>query len=497
MLRRLAPALGTGFCCVLAACRPSVSPAESRAEPAAELRGWHYRAEVAPAASGIAVQLCFEGRPPRALAAIVPEVVPYLEDLQVVGSSRALKVRGERVLLDGVAPGECVGWRVDFTKMTEARRDRAVIRAGDSLMVRQSMWLLWPEDAADDLEPTVELQLPEGVRASVPWRVAAAGADRDARRTTYVLDATVSRWLGYTVLGELDIDRFERAGAKIEIVRLDEPLACDRAGLRRWIDDAVDSVALLYDGYPREHLQVIVVPTEGGGGTVYFGAAARGGGASVYLLLDTEAKAERLPGGWTTVHELLHHGMPFVEEAWMSEGFVSYYTEVMRTRAGHRSEAEGWWELFEAFERGRNGSRGQPLAEASAQMHETHAYQNVYWGGAAIAFDIDVTMRKETNGARGLDDAVKHLRECCGEAVQRVPARKLLAELDRWYGKPIFSEIAERHLEAREFADIAALYAGLGIGIGGSGVTLDDAHPAAAIRRAIMAPRRTPATSSP
>jgi hypothetical protein len=478
---------GTWFyMCVLAACRPSVAPDEALAEPAAELRGWHYRAEVDPGAKGIAVQLCFEGRPPRALVPIVPEVLPYVGAPHIAGSERSLAVRRGRLALDGVDPGECVAWHVDFEAMAEREGDRTVTRIGDSMMVRQSMWLLWPIDAPDNLAPTIELRVPEGMRASVPWRVLEQGEDR----TTFVLDDTVSRWLGYTVLGELDVDRFERAGAEIEIVRLDKSIACDREGVRRWIVDAVDSVALLYDGYPRDHLQVIIVPVDGGGGTVYFGAAARGGGASVYLLLDTEAQADRLPGGWTTVHELLHHGMPFVDDAWMSEGFVSYYTEVMRTRAGHRSEQDGWWELWEAFERGRNGGRGMSLRDTSDRMHETHAYQNVYWGGAAIAFDIDVTMRRESNGARGLDDAVKHLRTCCGDAVRRVPAKKLLAELDAWYGKPIFTQIAERHLADREFADIAALYAELGITIGATGVTLDDRHPAAAIRRAIMAPRK-------
>lgn len=494
MLRRLAPRAGTWFLWSLAACRPSVPPDEALAEPAAELRGWHYRADVAPGAKGIAVQLCFEGQPPRALVPVVREALRYVDDAKVVATGRALKVRGGRLSLDGVEPGECVAWRVDFDVVMDGEGDRTVTRVGDSVMVRQSMWLLWPVDAPDNLAPTIELRVPEGVRASVPWRALEDGK-RDGSRATFVLDDTVSRWLGYTVLGTLDIERFDRAGAEVEIVRLDKPIACDRAGVRAWIEDAVDSVALLYDGYPRDRLQVIIVPVDGGGGTVYFGAAARGGGAAVYLLLDSEAKAERLPGGWTTVHELLHHGMPFVEDAWMSEGFVSYYTEVMRTRAGHRSEAEGWWELWEAFERGRTGGRGLSLRDASDRMHEVHAYQNVYWGGAAIAFDIDVTMRRESNGERSFDDAVKHLRTCCGDAVRRVPAKQLLAELDTWYGKPIFTQIAERHLASDELADIAAIYRGLGIEIGHSGVVLDDKHPAAAIRRAIMAPRKLPPAS--
>ncbi|MBC8068515.1 MAG: hypothetical protein IAG13_09290, partial [Deltaproteobacteria bacterium] len=434
------------------------------------------------------------GRPPDVLVPVVEEAAEHIGELRVVGTEARLRPRGGRFVLEGVEPGGCVRWRSDFEALLADGHDRSIQRVGDSVMVRQSMWLLWPEQVASDAHPRLELRLPAGVRASVPWATASPG-DRSAQRSHYVLDATASRWLGYTAFGELDIDRFERAGAEIEIVRLDQAIACDRAGVRRWIVDAVDAVAMLYGSYPREHLQVIVVPVEGGDGMVYFGAAVRGGGAGVYLLLDTDAAAERLPGGWTTVHELLHHGMPFVEDAWMAEGWVSYYTELMRTRAGHRSEAEGWHELAEAFARGREGVREATLQQLSDGMHETHAYQRVYWGGAAIAFEIDITLRRESDGARGLDDAMRHLRSCCGDAKRRVSADAMLAELDRWHGAPIFTQIAARHLAGAEFPDIAELYGRLGMTMGASTVTLDERHPAAAVRRAIMAPRAQPSRS--
>jgi hypothetical protein len=69
-----------------------------------------------------------------------------------------------------------------------------------------------------------------------------------------------------------------------------------------------------------------------------------------------------------------------------------------------------------------------------------------------------------------------------------VTADAMLAELDRWHGAPIFTEIAARHLARAEFPDIAELYGRLGMTIGASTVTLDERHPAAEIRRAIMAP---------
>lgn len=469
---------------------PAPTAAPEPTEAAGALRGWHVLAELEPGADGMRVQMCFEGEPPRAVTVTNAAAKPYIEDVRILapalgGRAQPLPMRGGRVELAALEPGECVGYRVDFERMASRESTRTISRIGDSVVVRQSMWMMWPSDAPADAEVTLELALPEGLAASVPW----PRSERDGR-TTYRLDETITRWLGYTVFGEVAIERFTAHGTEVELVRLDAEMACDDAGLRAWILDALASSALLYGRYPRDRLQVIVVPVGGGGGEVYFGMAARGGGSGVILLVDRDARAVDLPGGWTTVHELLHHGMPFAQEAWMGEGFVSYYTELVRTRMGHRSEAEGWRELAEAFARGRDGSRGLTLAATSARMMELFAFQRVYWGGAAIAFEIDVTMRLDSGGKRGLDDAMRELRRCCGDARRRWPAMELLGKLDKWYGEPIFTTIAKRHLAQRTFPDTNALMETLGVHVEGGRVTLDDRHPAAAMRRAIMAPVR-------
>jgi len=476
------------FAVTAGACRRAAPPAAPVDPPhrGGALRGWQMRAELAPGADAVAVQMCFDGAPPRAVTVMNPDATPYVDELRVVGREQALRMRGGRVDLAGMAPGECLGYRVDFRRMASRESTRSISWVGQSVVVRQSMWLLWPSDAPADAQATLELVVPEGLSASVPWP-----RDGDAGgRRVHRLQETIARWLGYTAFGKLAIERIDAHGTEVELARLDGEMACDDAGLRRWILDAIASTAMLYDGYPRERLQVIVVPVEGGGDSVYFGMAARGGGSGVILLVDRAARAADLPGGWTTVHELLHHGMPFAREAWMGEGFVSYYTELMRTRMGHRSEADGWRELAAAFERGRRGGRGLTLAATSARMMDMFAFQRVYWGGAAIAFEIDVTMRLDSDGKLGLDDAMRELRRCCGDAPRRWPAMTLLGKLDAWYGKPIFTTIAKKHLDRIVFPDTGDLMQKLGVGIDGGAVTLDDRHPAAAIRRAIMAPRK-------
>lgn len=479
---------------VAGACTPRAHTTRSPEIVTKRDAAWHVDATLREAAAGIDVRVCFDAVVPKRLRTLAETPSSHFGPL-TTDDGRTLEFDGERVALSGVAPNSCVSYGIDLRAAAQTQSDRALSWVGNSVLVRQSLWLLWPEGMAADERADLVMHLPEGTGASVPWPLAEGTRGTDGAK--YWLDSTISRWLGYTAFGALTIDRFERAGAQLELVRLDLPLASDAAGLRAWIDDAVDGAAMLYGKYPRDHLQVIVVPVEGGrGGAIYFGAAARGGGAGVYLLLDTKAPAERLLGGWTTVHELLHHGMPFVSDAWMSEGFVSYYTEIMRTRQGHRDEAAGWKELRGAFERGADSGRGLSLRSTSDAMHETFAYQRVYWGGAAIAFDLDVTMRIETNGRLGLDDAMKKLRECCGDALFQYSAEALLEILDGWYGAPLFTETAKRHLDARRFADVDEILARIGVTVGEAGVTIDEQHRFAAVRAAIMSVR-APAKPAP
>ena len=99
-------------------------------------------------------------------------------------------------------------------------------------------------------------------------------------------------------------------------------------------------------------------------------------------------------------------------------------------------------------------------------------------------------MRKDSGGEKSLDDAMRFLRECCGDAKHKWDAAELLGKLDAWYGKPIFTETAEPMLAQEEFPDVDRLFGELGIDTFSGRMALDDVHPMAAQRRAIMAPRK-------
>lgn len=481
--------LFVAFGLMLLGCSPSTPSGVTSPEASAAQRAWHYTATLSPDRARIDVRLCFEGPPGDRLVSSNNRAADYIEKVRH-GEHRIART-GRSFSLEDVGAGECIDYAVDLLGMSRAEGfSRHVRTEGDSILLRQSMWLWHPRGLPEDIDVTMTLNLPEGMHASVPW-TAMAGEDRNARSCRYQLDSTVFWWIGYNAFGDLGIQRFDTAGTNVEVATLDVPMHATASGLKRWATDAVSASAQLYEGYPREHLQILVLPVEGSGsGSVYFGMAGRGGGSGVYILMDADAEDDELVGGWTTTHELLHHGMPFINDAWMAEGWVSYYTELQRTRIGHRSEREGWQKLYEAFERGQRTRRDGTLQEVSDAMHENFGYQRVYWGGAAIAFALDVAIRQDSGGERSLDDAMRFLRSCCGEARHKWDASDLLAKLDAWYGKPLFTSTVAPILSAQGFPDIRATYSALGMETAGGRVVLDDAHPMATARRDIMAPRK-------
>ena len=218
------------------------------------------------------------------------------------------------------------------------------------------------------------------------------------------------------------------------------------------------------------------------------GMALRGGGPAVQLLISGSAEDDAFPGEWVAIHEFLHHAMPFVQrdDAWLSEGFVTYYTEVLLARMGFQSERESWQALLAGFGRGQRGGTGQSLAEESRQMHVNHAYQRVYWGGAAIALLADVTLR-EAGGS--LDDAMRALQRCCAATLRIWPSGQILQALDdsgASHGYPSLTALSGPILRSADFPDLTPIYRKLGVSMVNGEPTLDESAPIAPLRRAIF-----------
>ncbi len=281
---------------------------------------------------------------------------------------------------------------------------------------------------------------------------------------------------------------FVEGGARFDVSIEQGPRRATREGIEHWLRVAARAVSGLLGRFPVPSVRVSVKPGRETGDPVLFGQAMRRDGDRLELILCGGACDEDLPGEWIAVHEMTHLAFPRIDpsDAWINEGFVTYYQELLRTRAGFQSEAEGWNQLADGFARGATRGTGRPLEEESREMRRRHAYWRVYWGGAAMALDVDLELRRRTAGRRTLDDVVAFWWRTYGARTTLVRGRDLLDAADAWLGTAILRPIADRHLRRAEFADVEAIFSRLGLAPVGHAVTYLETGPQVKDRARIM-----------
>jgi hypothetical protein len=109
----------------------------------------------------------------------------------------------------------------------------------------------------------------------------------------------------------------------------------------------------------------------------------------------------------------------------------------------------------------------------------------------------DVELRRTSRNAVSLDTVVAGLQACCAESVRTWTAVDVLARMDALAGRPVFSELAQRHLDEASFPDVDATFAALGVTPAGDDAVIDPTSPLAFVRDAIMAPLSTHSSPAP
>src|SRR6185436_8924834 len=132
---------------------------------------------------------------------------------------------------------------------------------------------------------------------------------------------------------------------------------------------------------------------------------------------------------WVAVHEMIHLAFPSVarEHLWIEEGLATYLEPVVRVRAGMMSEDDAWRALVEMLPNGlpRAGDRG---------LDRTRTWGRVYWGGALYCLLADIEIRKRTQNAHGLDDALRGILRAGGNDAAHWPLERALDAGDRATG---------------------------------------------------------------
>jgi hypothetical protein len=421
--------VSAGALAAVMACTRGPSSATVSADSSTPPPRWSYEIRIDEALERMNIGLCIDGAPPRELITADDGLEFVLGATVREGPALARTERG--LAIETLGEHGCVELEVDLEAAGAADR-RDAVRSGDTMLLAPGRWLWYPSDVPATVDARARFELPEGIAVTVPWPHEADGWRR--------LDRTSFGWSAAIAMGRYEPIEFTVAQCEFEVAVLDGERAATDAGIEAWLRVAAE----VHGRFPRERVAVVVIPRSGWGSSpVLFGMARRGGGASAMLLLNRDAEDHELIGEWVASHEFLHLGMPWINDPWMGEGFVTYYSTILSARrdvfvygAPRERQIEAALEdLVDGFRRGRGGADRDTLAHASETMHSSHGYSRVYWGGAAVAFDLDLRIRRATANRRSLDDLVRTLAAFAPEHRMWTAAEvveHMDAELRRW-----------------------------------------------------------------
>jgi hypothetical protein len=262
-----------------------------------------------------------------------------------------------------------------------------------------------------------------------------------------------------------------------------------------WIKSTVATVNLVYGRFPNPNARIIVIPTtensRGSDSPVIFGRVTRTGGETVELFVNADRPISEYYDDWTATHEFSHLMLPLLyqRDRWISEGFASYYQNVLMSRAGRYTPKFAWQRLTQGFVRGRESRPDLSLNDAAAGGIRA-ARMKIYWSGAAIALLADTELRQRSGGKESLDTVLEQLQSCCLPSQRRWSGPRLFEKLDSFTETPVFMPLYRQYAESAGFPDTEPLLAELGVATNDDGsITLSDDSSLATVRTAISAPR--------
>lgn len=381
---------------------------------------------------------------------------------------------------------ECMSYHASLRRIVDSGKREGGARHGTDIVVDPAVWLLRTGAAEAD----VSVELPPGYAISTPWYPLPSSDDA---KKHFRIRPTPNDWIARIAIGRFTEKRVDLEGGTLRLSLLDGADVAEQARLVEWITHVSHAALSAYGRLPLGDVQVLVVPvaTERERDPVIFGQSTRGQGNALTLFVDATRPATDFDHDWVAVHELSHLFHPYMggRGAWLAEGLATYYQNVLRARAGLLSPAQAWGQIDAGFARGRKDIRGGgPTLEAAGDA-DSPAYMRVYWSGTAYWLEVDAELRRASANRLSVDEALKRFDACCLPSYKRWEPADFVARLDAVLGTDVFTRRFREFRTRRDFPDLKALYAELGIRNEGDTLRFDDNASGAEIRRAIMAPR--------
>jgi len=306
-------------------------------------------------------------------------------------------------------------------------------------------WLLSPVNWAMTRPFDLELQVPDGMLAAVPFQLLGQQGGGFLYRAYPILPDHG----GMALFGSADRRILSVGDQEISAVVVGEPGDTSEMYFD-WIEQVAGVAVDVHGGAPGEKSMVIVIPVPFVSGVVPWAHVKRGGGSHIIAYVREDAGIDELLADWTLFHEMTHLYHPYLHSGgrWISEGFASYYQNVYRARAGVVDPEYAYSRLLAGLERGRseNEDAGNRPVTAGGRMR-------TYWTAAAMAFEADAQVRKNSDGEQDLAMAIGRFAGSQMPVDRSWHPRDYLAALDQELEKPVMVTMYDDYVRDRFFPE--------------------------------------------
>jgi hypothetical protein len=266
--------------------------------------------------------------------------------------------------------------------------------------------------------------------------------------------------------------------ARIDIRIEESTLRIPTKDVLHWVKSAAESVAAYYGRFPVPQVLIRITPFKGRG--VHNGMTFGDRGGRITILVGNETSPSEFASDWMLTHEMVHLAFPSVDEKhhWIEEGIATYVEPIARIQAGNLKAEQMWLDLVRDMPQGlpQVGDRG---------LDHTHTWGRTYWGGALFCLLADVEIRRQTNNAKGLEQALRAILDGGGDIRKEWNLEDALRIGDRAVGVNVLEPLYKKMKDNPVVVDLGSLWMQLGVQSDGAGVRFDDSAALAAVRRAI------------
>ena len=277
-----------------------------------------------------------------------------------------------------------------------------------------------------------------------------------------------------TITSPLDI-----GGADIELSFDPDGFDLKPEIIRAWVSRAARAVTRYYGVFPVSRMRVRVLSSNARTG-VFHGTTWGGHPPFTRISVGRHTTEQELAADWMMTHELVHTAFPDVpdEHHWIEEGIATYVEPVARVQTGELTAQKIWTDMVNGMPHGEP----QPGDEG---LDRTHTWGRTYWGGALFCLVADVRIRQATSNQKGLQHALRDIRNAGGTIESDWPLEKALRIGDQATATNVLTRLYAEMKDKPSPIDLDSLWKQLGVLTGTNPVSFDNNAPLSPIRQSI------------